>query len=112
MNGKRKTATLTEGEAQSALRRGSGATLSGEEEKVMRMRLGASVPRADRLERVAVPGGARSDAAIELLAYEIEAYLKVREARRAALRAPSTERPLTARQQAKAKIIRELRKRN
>jgi len=75
MHGKRRTGTVvTESTAQAALRRGPARELAPEEEKVVRMRLGASLPATSRLERLAVA----TDAEIEVLAYEIEAYLKLR----------------------------------
>ena len=99
---------VTEGAAQGALRRGAARELSleAEEEKVMRMRLGASVKRTDKLERIALPD---SDAGIEILAYEIEAYLCIREMRRgAAVEMRGGQAALPSR--AKEKIIRALRK--
>ncbi len=100
---KRKTTepVVTESAAQAVLRRSGVRDLSPSEEKVMRMRLGASVPRKEHLERV---GRGNSDLEIELLAFEIEAFLRLRE-RRALRPAPA---PTTSR--AKEKIIRALRK--
>jgi hypothetical protein len=98
MDGK-KTAVVTESAVQAALRRGPAAELSAEEEKAMRMRLGASLPRGARLERKVLQG---SDAELELLAYEIEAYLRTRPA--AAPRATPRD------SRAKEKIVRALRK--
>jgi len=100
---KRKTteAVATESAAQAVLRKSGVRDLSPSEEKVMRMRLGASVPRKEHLERV---GRGDADLEIELLAFEIEAFLKLRE-RRALRQAPA---PTTSR--AKEKIIRALRK--
>lgn len=92
----------TEGAAQSALRRGTARELTADEERVMRMRLGASPPRAAPLERAAEGD---EDLEIELRAAEIEAWLRWKEhageqqARAAAL--PS---------RTKEKIIRALRK--
>jgi hypothetical protein len=75
MHGKRRTGTVvTESTAQAALRRGPARALAPEEEKVVRLRLGASLPPASRLERLAVA----TDTEIEILAYEIEAYLRLR----------------------------------
>ncbi len=68
-------AVITEGQAQAALRRGALRKLDKEEESVLRMRLGASLPRTAPLTRVET----LSDADIELLSYEIEAYLVLRE---------------------------------
>ena len=64
---------VTEGAAQAALRRGPAKTLSPEEEKVLRMRLGATPPQAAPLERA---GAGLTDLEIEVYAVEIEAYLK------------------------------------
>ena len=105
MEGKKNTGAVavTEAAAQAVLRRGPARELAAEEERVMRMRLGASLPRHQVLERA---GRGHTDAEIELLAYEIEAFLKLRErrarpARPAAVAAPS---------RAKEKIVRALRK--
>jgi hypothetical protein len=102
---KRKGAAVaTEGAAQSVLRRGAARELTAEEERVMRMRLGASPPRAAPLERAAEGS---SDLEIELRAAEIEAWLRWKElggqrsARPAAAALPS---------RTKEKIIRALRK--
>jgi hypothetical protein len=75
MDGK-KTAVVTESAVQAALRRGPARELAAEEEKAMRMRLGASLPRAAPLERKVLEG---SDAELEVLAFEIEAFLRMRE---------------------------------
>src|ERR1700674_3560817 len=69
------TAVVTEQAAQALLRRGPGRGLGGAEEKVVRMRLGASLPLSARLDRIAVA----TDAEIEVLAYEIEAWLHAKE---------------------------------
>ncbi len=92
---------VSEGAAQAVLRRGAARELAPDEEKVMRMRLGASPPRGEPLERV---GQGIAEAEIELLSYEIEAFLKLRQ-RRAA---PPRPAPTVSR--AKQKIIRALRK--
>ncbi|BDG09540.1 hypothetical protein [Anaeromyxobacter paludicola] len=68
------TAVVTEGQAQAALRKGALRALDKTEESVLRMRLGASLPGAAPLTRVEL----LSDAQIELLSYEIEAYLELR----------------------------------
>jgi hypothetical protein len=106
MAGKRKKApaVATEGAAQAVLRRGAARELSPEEEKVMRMRLGAAPPPGEALQRA---GRGLADAEIELLAYEVDAYLKLRQ-RRAALE--PGHRPTPAASRAKEKIIRALRK--
>ncbi len=101
---KTKTATVvvTERAAQAALRRGPTTDLTPEEERVMRMRLGAAPARTATLERVAAN---RTDLEIELLAAEIEAHLRYREHRATQARAVS---PQPSR--SKEKIIRALRR--
>jgi len=95
-----RVAVVTEGAAQSALRRAPARELGPEEEKVMRMRLGASPPRNAPLERAAA---GLDDLEIELYAAEIEAYMKWKA--REEERAPA---PLPSR--TKEKIVRALRK--
>src|SRR5512140_2317861 len=68
-----RTAVVTEGAAQAVLRRAVAPELSSEEEKVMRMRLGATPPRTARLER-AVEGDEELES--ELRAIELEAFMK------------------------------------
>jgi hypothetical protein len=99
-----RTAVVTEGAAQSALRRAPARELTAEEEKVMRMRLGASPPAAAPLERAAE---GLTDLEIEVYAAEIEAYMrwKARAAPAARTAAPP---PLPSR--TKEKIVRALRK--
>ncbi len=99
-------AVATEGAAQSVLRRGPARELDPEEERVIRMRLGASPPVAAPLERA---GAGLTDLEIEVYAAEIEAFLrwKAHEAERApAARAL----PLPASSRTKEKIVRALRK--
>lgn len=96
MDGK-KTAVVTESAVQAALRRGPALELGAEEEKAMRMRLGASLPRAARLERKVLEG---TDAELELLAFEIEAHLRLR----------GRTRPAPRDSRTKEKIVRALRK--
>jgi hypothetical protein len=92
---------VTEAAAQSVLRRGRTRELTPSEEKAMRMRLGASPPRTADLEWAA---RGDDDTAIELLAFEIEAFLKLRELRsRRAAPAPTASRT-------KEKIVRALRR--
>jgi hypothetical protein len=98
------TAVVTESAAQGALRRGSPARLAADEERALRMRLGASLPRAATLDRLAVA----SDAEIEVLAYELEAFLKLRAGRGSAPRTATVAVPTASR--AKEKIVRALRK--
>ena len=100
------SAVVTEGAAQSVLRRGAARELGAEEEKVMRMRLGASPPRAAPLERAAEGD---EDLEIELRAAEIEAWLRWKaHAGEQPTRAPAPAAPLPSR--TKEKIIRALRK--
>ncbi|GAO05450.1 hypothetical protein PSR1_04364 [Anaeromyxobacter sp. PSR-1] len=103
------TAVVTEGSAQAALRRGPARELTPEEERVMRMRLGAAPPRGAPLERSAE---GLSDLEIEVLSYEIEAYMKWRERAQAGApeTAPARAPAAAAPSRAKEKIIRALRK--
>jgi hypothetical protein len=96
-------AAVTESALQSVLRKGSARELAPVEERAMRMRLGATLPRKAQVEWV---GRGNEDLEIELLAFEIEAYLKLkdRQARRAAPAVP----PTTSR--TKERIIRALRR--
>jgi hypothetical protein len=100
----KKTATsvVTEPSAQAALRRGATTALTPEEERVMRMRLGAAPARTAPLETVAA---GRTDLEIEILAAEIEAHLRWREHQAAAV---GTATPQPSR--SKEKIIRALRR--
>jgi hypothetical protein len=108
METKRKAggAVVTENTAQAALRRAPAKVLEPEEEKVLRMRLGASPPRGAPLQRAAEG----EDLEIELLAYEIEAYMKWRahQAQRTAPAQRAAATPVPSR--AKEKIVRALRK--
>ncbi|MGC4001415.1 MAG: hypothetical protein QM767_29730 [Anaeromyxobacter sp.] len=103
------TAVVTEAAAQAALRRGPVRELAADEERVMRMRLGAALPRAAPLERAAPP---RSDLEIELLSYEIEAFLRRREAQAEAAPAPVARRAAPQPSRTKEKILRALRKKS
>jgi len=93
---------VTEGAAQAALRCGPARALFPEEEKVLRMRLGAVPPRAAPLERA---GAGLTDLEIEVYAAEIEAYMKWKARVAAPTAAP---RPQPSR--AKERIVRALRK--
>lgn len=106
---KKSTAVVTEAGVQAALRRGPAKELAAEEERVMRMRLGASPPRTAPLERAAEP---KSDLEIELLSYEIEAYLKwkARVGEPVATPAPRARVAAPQPSRAKEKIVRALRK--
>lgn len=95
---------VTEGAAQALLRRGAARELEPAEEKLMRMRLGASLPATGSLERA---GRGFPETELDLLAYEVEAYLKLRDRRSRRTRAPAAK-PVISR--AKEKIIRALRK--
>ena len=98
---------VSEGGAHGALRRGPAKDLSPEEEKVMRMRLGATPPRSAPLERCYE---GLSDLEIEVRAAEIEAWMKWKARladREERVAAPA---PLAAPSRAKEKIIRALRK--
>ncbi len=94
---------VTERGAHAALRRAPAKELSPQEEKVMRMRLGAAPPRTAPLER-SFEGF--SDLEIEIRAAEIEAWMKWKA--RVAERAPAPA--VAAPSRAKEKIIRALRK--
>ncbi len=107
------TTQVTEGAAQAVLRKTAAPELSSEEEKVIRMRLGAAPPRAARLERTVE---ADAELEIELRAMEIEAFMKwkahlaSRAAPRTATRAAPDAKPAHSR--TKEKIVRALRKLN
>ncbi len=95
---------VTEGAAQAALRRAPAEALSPEEEKVLRMRLGAAPPRVAPLERA---GAGLTDLEIEVYAAEIEAFMKwkAREEARSLPAAPQAQPSRT-----KQKILRALRR--
>ncbi len=108
-NKRSSAAVVTEGALQSALRRGPARELSPEEERVLRMRLGASPPRAAPLERA----GELTDLEIEVRAAEIEAFMRWRareeeRGERIAARARPSVAPSFSR--TKAKIVRALRR--
>lgn len=94
---------VTERGAHAALRRSPAKDLSPEEEKVVRMRLGAAPPRGAPLERSYVSG---SDLEIEIRAAEIEAWMKAKA--RAAERTAVVVAPAPSR--TKEKIVRALRR--
>jgi hypothetical protein len=98
-------AVVNEGGAHGALRRARTKELSPEEEKVMRMRLGASPPRTAPLER-SFEG--LSDLEIEVRAAEIEAWMRWKA--RLADGADPARVPSIVTSRAKEKIIRALRK--
>jgi hypothetical protein len=103
MRKKTAQATVTEASAQAVLRRRGASSLAAVEEKVLRMRLGAALPRKSEIEWM---GTESEELAIELRALEIETYLKYRahQARRAA---PAAAR---ATSRTKEKIVRALRR--
>jgi hypothetical protein len=103
MRKKTAQATVTEASAQAVLRRRGASSLAAVEEKVLRMRLGAALPRKSEIEWM---GTESEELAIELRALEIETYLKLRahQARRAA---PAAAR---ATSRTKEKIVRALRR--
>ena len=105
MVGRKKTAPAVASEAtvQAVLRRGAASELSPEEEKVMRMRLGASPPRTARLERA---GEGITDLEIEIQAAEIEAYMKWKARQEPVAPAPARAQP----SRTKEKILRALRR--
>jgi hypothetical protein len=107
MNAKRKAGAVVvaEGAAHAVLRRGAARELEPEEEKVMRMRLGAALDRTVPLERV---GQGDPDLVIELVAFEIEAFMKLREGRGRNVTRRAAPDPQPSR--TKEKIVRALRK--
>jgi transposase len=110
-------AVVNEGAAQSVLRRGVARELTPEEEKVMRLRLGASPPLTTTLDWTEEE--LSEDLQIELQAMQIEAWMKWK-AHLAAQRArqPATVPAVPARpsgtaprpSRVKEKIIRALRR--
>lgn len=114
---KRSTAVVSESAVQAALRRAPVRELGADEDRAMRMRLGASVPPGAPLERK--PKG-HEDTEIELRAAEIEMFMRMRDqlrahaARLAARPATATAREpraaVTHMSPTKAKIVRALRK--
>lgn len=114
-------AVVTEGAAQAALRRGPAVELSPDEEKVMRMRLGASLPRTAALEWQ--ERELSEDQQIELQAMQIEAWMKWKHhlaAQRATAgrtgqatrTAPARTLPAPQTSRVKEKIVRALRKKS
>lgn len=113
------TAVVTEGAAQAALRRGPARELAADEEKVMRMRLGAALPRTAELEWT--DRELSEDQQIELQAMQIEAWMRWKHhlaAHRAAAgragqatrAAPARALPAPQASRTKEKIVRALRK--
>ena len=104
--GKAAGVVVTEGAAQAVLRRGPAPDLTAEEEKVMRLRLGAALPRTSELEWS--ERDLSEDQQIELQAMQIEAWMKWKDhlaRQRAGLVLPA---PQPSR--VKEKIVRALRK--
>ncbi len=110
--GKAASTVVTEGAAQAVLRRGPARELSSEEEQVMRMRLGASLPRTSELEWT--DRDLSEDHQIELQAMQIEAWMKWKHhlaAQRTVVKgAPARSLPAPQPSRAKEKIVRALRK--
>ena len=73
-NTRSRPGVVTEGAAQAVLRRGAARELSPEEEKVMRLRLGASPPATTTLDWGEEE--LSEDLQIELQAMQIEAWMK------------------------------------
>ena len=123
--GKAASTVVTEGAAQAVLRKGPARELSAEEERVMRMRLGASLPRTGTLEWSS--DELSEDQLIELQAAQIEAWMRWKE-HLATVRAPARTqdaarapakaqpaartRPAPVPSRAKDKIVRALRKKS
>jgi hypothetical protein len=103
MKKKTSEATVTESSAQAVLRRGGARALAPDEEKVMRMRLGASLPRKGEIEWM---GAADAELSIELRAMEIETYLRLRAHQTRRVVAAATPTP----SRTKDKIVRALRR--
>jgi hypothetical protein len=106
------SAVVTEGAAQAALRRGQARELTPEEEKVMRLRLGASPPATSTLDWTEEE--LSEELQIELQAMQIEAWMKWK-AHLAAQRAPrpgarTSAAPAPRPSRAKEKIVRALRR--
>jgi hypothetical protein len=106
-------AVVTEAAAQAVLRRGAVRELSAEEEKVMRLRLGASPPLTTSLDWAEEE--LSEELQIELQAMQIEAWMKwkahlaaQRAPKQAAVRALPAPAPRPSR--TKEKIIRALRR--
>ena len=110
-HGRSGAGVVTENAAQAALRRGVARELTPEEEKVMRLRLGASPPATSTLDWVEEE--LSEDLQIELQAMQIEAWMKWK-AHLAAQRAqqPATVRaaPAPRPSRVKEKIVRALRR--
>jgi hypothetical protein len=110
--GKTSASTIvTEGAAQAVLRRGPARELDSDEEKVMRMRLGAALPRTAELEWA--DRELSEDQQIELQAMQIEAWMKWKHhlaAQRAVRVAPARTLPAPQVSRTKEKIVRALRK--
>ena len=106
---------VTEDAAQAVLRRGRARELTSEEEKVMRLRLGASPPATTSLEWTEEE--LSEDLQIELQAMQIEAWMKWKAHLAAAASAEARRRdhagsaaPSPRPSRVKEKIIRALRR--
>ena len=110
MTTRNRSIEVTESTVQGTLRRGPAPALAADEERAIRMRVGAALPRSAPLER---KGAGNEDLEIELLAMEIELYMKMRDqlvahAARRAAEAKAVPAPAGA-SRAKDKIVRALR---
>jgi hypothetical protein len=117
--GRAASTVVTEGAAHASLRRGPARELSSEEEKVMRMRLGAALPRTSELEWT--ERELSEDQQVELQAMQIEAWMKWKDhlaaqratagrAGQATRLSPVHTLPAPQPSRAKEKIVRALRK--
>jgi hypothetical protein len=114
---RKSTSVVSEGAAQAVLRRGRTRELAPDEERVMRARLGATVPATSTLGWM--DDELSEEQQIELQAMQIEAWMKwkahlatQRTSRTAVAPAPAATRVAVRPQpsRAKEKIIRALRK--
>lgn len=100
--------TVTESAAQAVLRRRGARALAADEDKVLRMRLGAALPARAEIEWM---GTADEELEIELRAIEIETWMKMRAHRAATTRARAVRAPAApAPTRTKDKIVRALRR--
>ena len=110
--GRKSTGVVSEGAAQAVLRRGRTRELAPDEERVMRARLGATVPATSTLGWM--DDELSEDQQIELQAMQIEAWMKWKTHQAAAevVGAPAADRAVVRPQpsRAKEKIVRALRR--
>ncbi|MEI7704200.1 MAG: hypothetical protein WCK73_06340 [Deltaproteobacteria bacterium] len=100
--------TVTEASAQALLRRQGGRQLAPVEDRLIRMRLGASQPRQARIEWM---GTDSEELAIELRAIEIETYLKLKAHRARNAARAAAPAVASAASRTRDKIVRALRRR-